>query len=263
MPLGHNRIETMAKYRMTTCGYCGKEYKAKFKGFGCWTRFHKKCFYLSEGAKNLHTTWTPDEEKILTELYPRHLREEICKRIPYHTWAAIQVRAEKRLNLKRASYYRFIHNVVIPLSCSETEFAYIAGLFDGEGSCGISSSSTRTLKLKRTPIPAISISNTNLCALEFVKNRTEMGHVNPNKPRQNRKPVYAWYLHSFEPVYCFLKAIAPYLIIKRDKAELMMKFCELRLTQLKNSFTCPTPHTDEQIALLSKITDKPKDFFTY
>lgn len=253
----------MSTYRIATCEYCGEEYKSRFKGFGYWTRFHKKCFYLSEVAKNLHTTWTPSEEKILAELYPRHPREGICKKIPNHTWAAIQVRAEKRLNLRRVAYYRYIHKVAIPLSCSEAELAYIAGLFDGEGSCSFSGGLTRTFRLKKTPIPAISISNTHLGALEFVKNRTGTGHLNPNKHQlPNRKQVYAWYLHSYEPVYYFLKAIMPYLIIKRDKAELMVRFCELRLTQLKNSFTCPTPYTDEQIALLSQMVSKSKGLLT-
>lgn len=256
--LGYNKFETMPTYKTATCEYCGQEFRSRLKEKGEWTRFHKSCFYRSDDARKSHETWTADEEKLLAELYPRESKEQILAKISNHSWAAIQLRAEKHLNLRRATYFRYIRGVDPSFVCSDTDLAYIAGLLDGEGSCGF-----HGFTKNHTPSPIVSICNTYLGAIQFVQDKVQIGYIRPDKRRiENRKQGYTWAIASYEPVLLFLKAVMPYLIIKRWKAELMVRYCGSRIDQLKNSYSWQAPpHTDEQVALLVQMTGKSKDTF--
>jgi intein/homing endonuclease len=101
---------------------------------------------------------------------------------------------------------------------TETEKAYLAGLIDGEGTI------TLTISNKgQMPQPQLSISNTNLGVLEWVKQKLGCGSIikkNPRKP--NHKVSYAWQINRAGKVMFVLSEIKDYLIIKKSQALLIL-----------------------------------------
>ncbi len=105
------------------------------------------------------------------------------------------------------------------LGTNEQEVAYLAGLFDGEGSVSVNMYSQKpnyagSLKVgisMTTPEPL------RLCQRIFG------GKVRLEKYRNHWKPCSRWRLHG-DRAETFLRAVEPYLIVKKDKAALALSF---------------------------------------
>ena len=117
-----------------------------------------------------------------------------------------------------------------------TELAYIAGIVDGEGSIAIS-------RARRgghtTYFVSVSVSNTVHWLLEWLKFNFGGCIVQLKKPPQ-QKEAWEWKL-SRGPGMRFVKAILPYLLLKKAQADLAIKFQERKGP--------PGPKTDEEKAL--------------
>lgn len=114
------------------------------------------------------------------------------------------------------------------MSLPVTEMAYLAGIVDGEGSIGIARH--RVTKHNRTYFrPHLTISNTNEDLLEWLQARHFRGNLVMNT---KHRPYFkiAWGGFSVAEV---LKALLPYLVIKRRHAELLIEFCKLRIALKK------------------------------
>ena len=103
----------------------------------------------------------------------------------------------------------------------KTDLAYCAGLFDGEGCIHISKQ-----YLKKQP-PAyynlrVTITNTNQYVLEWF-HFSFSGNLYLQKPKENRQRAWRWQIADRQAEE-FLRAILPYLIIKKAEAELALKF---------------------------------------
>lgn len=107
---------------------------------------------------------------------------------------------------------------------TETEKAYIAGLFDGEGSVVIGVSTRK--RLDGTTYPdhwlQIGITNTNRDILEWLLDKVG-GHISTNSRTDHQKKCWAWRVMSKEARE-FLVNILPYLHIKKKQAELGILF---------------------------------------
>ena len=92
--------------------------------------------------------------------------------------------------------------------------AYVAGLFDGEGSVGLSKNRNRYY-------PVVEITNTNLEVLREVQARFG-GSINSKGigNKKSWKAAYSWRM-AWSRAVRFLKAIFPYLRIKRNQAILI------------------------------------------
>lgn len=100
---------------------------------------------------------------------------------------------------------------------SDTEKAYIAGLFDGEGCVGAGyKRMARAVRPESRMRFTVSISNGNLACLEFVRERYG-GHINTSVRRETGRPFYHWVCAAYRSLP-LLHDILPYLIIKRDHA---------------------------------------------
>lgn len=105
-----------------------------------------------------------------------------------------------------------------------TDLAYIAGLLDGEGRVAI-----KTHQSKRQINPSFSlvaeIDNTSKPAIDFVQER--LGGAIWVKDRGNYRAVYhlSWCADNAQAV---LKLLLPYLIIKKDIAEIGIAFQDMR-----------------------------------
>jgi len=109
---------------------------------------------------------------------------------------------------------------------SKTDRAYVAGLFDGEGCIGI-----RKTKRKYSDGTSLDVSITNTCkeVLEWVSNLTPIGMVTERACRNPKwKPTFNYRIRSAFGCYQFLRLIEPHLIIKRVKAQEVIKFLQDR-----------------------------------
>jgi len=169
--------------------------------------------------------WTHEEEEILRKMYPTAKREEIMKAIPNHTWAAIRARAEK-LGIKRliAPLWKdYKDSKLARGDVTDFELGYIIGLFEGEGWIHIHRRKTSR------PWITLGIGNTNL---ELLKKAQEIigGSITCNS-KNKKSVVYQLTISGHNNVLLFLEKVLPHLIVKRDKAEEVVKY----LHELKNS----------------------------
>lgn len=101
------------------------------------------------------------------------------------------------------------------------ERAYAAGLFDGEGCVSIGKGRRASAVV---PIYSLSVKITqdDTEALHFIRNLWG-GQIRPRKPRPDGKIASDWTSHS-RAAGLFLADILPFLIVKRDEAEIAVKF---------------------------------------
>jgi len=98
----------------------------------------------------------------------------------------------------------------------DTDMAYIAGFFDGEGSIFVS-------KSKKQYFLTVSISNTNLLVLESIQRIIGGGISKSPDNRENSSQLFRLRLYCNEAKK-FLERILSYLKIKKEQAKLAIEF---------------------------------------
>jgi hypothetical protein len=122
-------------------------------------------------------------------------------------------------------------------SPNKTAKAYTAGIIDGEGSISLVLITTRRTKSGRpatAPKLVIQVGNTNIKLIQWLVKTWQMGSVagpyyvkNPNA-----KPHYCWRVRG--PVAAkLLHQLLPYLVIKRQQAELGLRAAALAKSNRK------------------------------
>ncbi|MDP2730270.1 MAG: LAGLIDADG family homing endonuclease [Dehalococcoidales bacterium] len=105
----------------------------------------------------------------------------------------------------------------------KTDFAYVAGIIDGEGSISIYRMLSRSSKRRMRYSLLVTVTNTNEWLIQWLK-MSFGGSICKVIPRQtNWKPQYRWSL-STRQAADFLKLIKPYLHLKRPEAEIAIAF---------------------------------------
>lgn len=128
---------------------------------------------------------------------------------------------------------------------TKTNLAYIAGIIDGEG----------TITLTRhhgnqTPSPEISVANTNLRMIQWLKNTIGAGVIVKKKTySKNHSPSYVWTLRS-DAALALMKAISPWLLIKDRRAQLILTDYK-RLTPRNGRYTKKL--LEQKMALAKKV----------
>jgi hypothetical protein len=119
----------------------------------------------------------------------------------------------------------------------KTDHAYLAGIFDGEGSISIHQHRRRGGDLHY--VRFISVTNTFLPVLNcFAK---AYGGTIREKSQPGKK-CYEWNLRDKKSVENFLLCVLPYLIVKRQRALLMLKLVRL-----------DGHHPDERLAIYEEF----------
>jgi len=99
------------------------------------------------------------------------------------------------------------------------KLAFIAGFFEGEGCIQIT-------KQKTYPTLRVTIGNTDLGLLEFIKNNLRMGRICSRRPgKKSNFKVYG-YLVTGPKAFVVLKKLLPFLKSKKEEAILGIKFQE-------------------------------------
>lgn len=167
--------------------------------------------------------WTPQEDEILRQHYATSSNAEIETLLPGRNLHGIKIRAS-RLGLRKELAF---HEMGMPFTGSvighlpERDKAYLAGIIDGEGTITIH----RRLQKGVMPVYAlyVGIANTSPALRKWLEERFPERVYVKKLPRakEHHRQAYDFVLSGNRQVMVFLREIAPYLVIKREQAELV------------------------------------------
>lgn len=107
-------------------------------------------------------------------------------------------------------------------SLTDFQSGYVAASIDCEGTISLGRSVSRSGYLAYTA--RVSVGNTNINLLLFLKEITGIGVIYPAKPRKKRRKLsYEWALRIDE-IKEFLPCVIPHLVIKEEQGRLLMEF---------------------------------------
>ena len=112
------------------------------------------------------------------------------------------------------------------LMTTKEKYAYTAGFVDGEGYIGMVKRYDKTGKEPFYVVPVVKIANTDYEVLYFLKKEYGgyIGKERTDKKAKNSKPSRMWELRNRKSVEEFLVKITPYLIIKKERADIVLSF---------------------------------------
>lgn len=106
-----------------------------------------------------------------------------------------------------------------------TKLAYLAGVIDGEGCIGIRRTK-RTGSCKSTRYSAaVTVGNTSRVLIEQLVRAFGVGCVTYRYPTKTKRACYLWSLSS-RGAREVLRAVQPYLIVKREQAAVLLEFID-------------------------------------
>lgn len=137
---------------------------------------------------------------------------------------------------------------------TELDTAYMAGIIDGEGSMGVyyvADHHYDNRRGRRSYFNSLSVSNTDKRLIDHLKSIWG-GSITTYA---NHGFKYSW-IHriswqSRSDLLNILNATLPYLVLKKEQAELMIQWCELR----KRRKTHKAGYTDEEIKIAQQISN--------
>lgn len=144
------------------------------------------------------------------------------------------------------------HNAMEAQSLSDAEIAYMAGLFDGEGTVAIYESWSLRRGVRRpTWIYQAQIANCNLAVLHHVLAKIGGSVVKKSKGRENWRQGYAWRICG-PAATDFLRLIRPYAIVKAKEIDEAVAFRALCTTGWHRQ-------TEDQVAKKRAIANRLKE----
>jgi len=173
--------------------------------------------------------WTPEEEEFLRRHWPIWKASEIAKALGKSP-SAVYSKAERmglELNGRAWRYHRNLLDGSPYENLSEVERAYIAGIIDGEGCIGRHSG-------PKNRAWRISISNTCRHLIDWLIQRMPHATIREITYTNSRyKTRWDVLISGDLPVYFLLRAVLPYLIVKRSRAEEAIREIEERYPEVK------------------------------
>jgi hypothetical protein len=109
---------------------------------------------------------------------------------------------------------------------SAWQLAYIAGILDGEGCIMLNSTKQGYV------ISTVTVSMANASCMRLLHSITGVGTLRATHRKGYTRTYYVWQASDRLEVYMLLKAIYPYLVVKRAEAESVMEFIERRMDNI-------------------------------
>lgn len=130
---------------------------------------------------------------------------------------------------------------------TEAERAYLAGLFDGEGTIGY-------YDFRQRHESTVMITSADPRIMSWIIEKIGYGNVHTVKKAYDRRKhiVHHWRICGRPRVLDFLEAITPYLIIKRDQAELLLNLWQIEKPK-KNAITADVKARRDQVVEQLKL----------
>lgn len=101
---------------------------------------------------------------------------------------------------------------------TETEKAYLAGFFDGEGCVGYYKRADKSCKFSYVSL--VALSQTDFRPILWVSEKVGFGSVITKNGKKHIE--HQWTTNKRQHVHEFLEAILPYLILKKEQAEILL-----------------------------------------
>lgn len=114
----------------------------------------------------------------------------------------------------------------------ELQYAYLAGLVDGEGCLRISKDFSPGIEKQghKSPKygPSITIHMVERKPLDFFKSVFPKGYLvyeGVREDRPNQRPTYCWRCQNREVVLEVIEKLLPYMLVKAPQAEILKEYC--------------------------------------
>lgn len=103
--------------------------------------------------------------------------------------------------------------------------AYVAGLLDGEGSFQIGRAPQNRSGFQY--IPRVVICNTNIDCINTLPHEYHGFLTHQNSRQENHRPLHTWCLTQNKQLEQFILSMLPYLIIKKQRANIVLEFLRM------------------------------------
>lgn len=205
-------------------------------------------FAIQDRANNLgikrpycDRNWSKDEIEKLGELYPCAPKDIIKDALPNRNWGNMTCKASS-LGIERPMLNTSL-KLVADITLSNTEASYIAGIVDGEGSIGIMHKIHSHTLAEYSPF--ITISNKDIELITWLKDKLP-GQAYWHSSCCN------FMVTRLTNVELILRLIMPFLIVKRKRADVVLRFCQQRITYGKLR-----SYSKEELALVAEAWETP------
>ncbi len=106
-------------------------------------------------------------------------------------------------------------------------WAWLAGIIDGEGGIYIETQHNKKDRATTQFTLRLEVTMTHRVTIERIHTMTNCGNFKSYQPKkQNRKPYFRWQASSREAA-AILRLCLPFLVTKREQAEVALKFAEI------------------------------------
>jgi hypothetical protein len=137
----------------------------------------------------------------------------------------------------------------------KADLAYVAGLFDGEGCISIAKCKPRYSGCSPYYRLVVAVAMANEYIPRFLKFHFGGRVSKRNAPTERWKDQWQWHLGS-DGAVAFLKAILPYLKLKREEAELAIEFQSNKRVIFERKSANALAIEEAQRLLLAELKDK-------
>jgi hypothetical protein len=245
-----------ASYSEEACRLYDEALSLYRQGLSCKEISQRLCVRLPsiygwvKGHRNPHKAsraFTDEEKQILMKYYPSLPKDKLMALLPGRSWLTIKTIAP-RMGLRRQIIASRLGGV--KENISETDLAYLAGLIDGEGYVGVRESNNRKRGYQLSPI--VEISGTNFPFLLKVREKIGAGHIRTYDSKNRKwKSSVKFQICRLIDIVALLNRLLPYLILKKQQAELLIQFCNSRLkTPLRGN-----SYSEEEINIFYKLKE--------
>jgi len=167
-----------------------------------------------------YNRWTDKEMEILKNWYQQPIKlEKLEELLPNRNNFDCRSKAYK-LGIAGKKNHYYIYKINFNLT--DTDKAYMAGIFDGEGYLTIANK-----KAVNNFYWRLGIGMTNEEVLKFFQDKVG-GKIYKEKTEIGNKQIYRYQLSNQNRIYFFLKELLPYLIVKKEKVEEFIKYTKIK-----------------------------------
>lgn len=190
---------------------------------------------------NQFDPWTSSELETLKTYYNSLGAKKLSEMLNRPFWGV--ARKASRLGLKVAPIENVDDIKKVEL-LSDIESAYLAGIFDGEGTISIKQYGLYEGRAVAYLTVCTTDKSLDDWLLDKIGGYSSCGKVNHQIHRQ----TYSWHSERPAHVLSILMAIAPYVVIKKEHVRIVSKCCVIRLSRPRSSVT-----TNEEKELMYEV----------
>jgi hypothetical protein len=114
---------------------------------------------------------------------------------------------------------------------AEAQKGYLAAFIDGEGGIQVTRSLRRDREYSLALHPDVYFTNTNEAVIRTIRNWLGGGSVTRRPAKENNSDTYVLTISGVKSILELLEAIRPMLIVKAERADLMIEYCRSRISQ--------------------------------